>query len=163
MIPNLRQAIAELDPLQPINVTPVQTILDVGLQELRVGVFLAAPLMVLALLLTVSGIYGLLAQSVAQRTHELAVRVTLGAGRQHLLHLVARDGLVLAGIGAGLGVVAAWMVDQTLGAFLFGVPGEEPMALAGSALFMLLITLIASMAPYRRALRIDPSRTLRYE
>lgn len=163
VVSHLRRAVAEADPLQPVQVTSVEEILEVGLQEVRVSVYLAAPLMLLALLLTVSGIYGLLAQSVAQRTHELAVRVTLGAGRNHLLRLVARDGLVLAGMGATAGIAAAWMLDQSLSAFLFGVPGEEPIALAGSGLLMMLITLVACLAPYRRAIRIDPGRTLRYE
>jgi ABC-type antimicrobial peptide transport system permease subunit len=119
--------------------------------------------MLLALLLTVSGVYGLLSQDVTQRTHELAVRVTLGASRTDLLAVVLRDAMVLCAVGALAGMAGAWLVDQTLTAFLFGLPGEEPIALAAAALVMIGVTLLASLPPYRRALRIDPGRTLRYE
>jgi putative ABC transport system permease protein len=141
----------------------VATILTIGAQEVRFGAFMAGVLMVLALLLTLAGIYGLLAQNVAQRAHELAVRVALGAGRSALLRLVAADGLKLSATGAALGIVAALVIDRFLTAFLLGVPGEEPIALGGAALTMMLVTVVAALAPYRRARRIDPGRTLRYE
>jgi putative ABC transport system permease protein len=163
VVAGLRRAIAEADPLQPVDVSTVESILRVAALEVRVGAYLAGPLMLLALLLTISGIYGMLAQSVAQRTHELAVRVTLGARRSDLLRLVSRDALILAGAGAVIGVAFAWSVDQALTAFLLGVPGEEPIALAASALLIIAVTLLVCVAPYRRALRIDPGKTLRYE
>ena len=117
----------------------------------------------MTLLLTISGVYGLLAQNVAQRAHELAVRVTLGASRTDLFAFVVRDGLALSAAGGALGIAGALAVDRSLNAFLLGVPGDQPVVLAGAAAVMMLATVIAALVPYRRAVRIDPGRTLRYE
>jgi putative ABC transport system permease protein len=163
VVRGIRQTVAEGDPLQTVRISAVRDIMSVGAQEVRAGAIMTGPLMLLALLLTVSGLYGLMAQNVAQRTHELAIRVTLGAGRRALLRLVAQDGLTLSAGGAVAGIAGALVIDRFLTVFLFGIPGEEPIALAGAALVMVLVTTVAVLVPYRRALRIDPGRTLRYE
>jgi predicted permease len=159
----VRKAVANADPLQTVQVSAVKDVIAIGAAEVRVGAVMASPLMLLALLLTFSGVYGLLAQNVAHRTRELAVRLTLGAGRGDLFRLVVRDGLAMSAIGAAVGVAGALAVDRFLNAFLLSVPGEQPFALAASALAMMLATVLAALVPYRRALRIDPGRTLRYE
>jgi putative ABC transport system permease protein len=164
VIPDLRRTIAEINPAQTISaVGRIADVLIVGAQETRVGIYLTGPILVLAVLLMISGMYGLLAQSVAQRTHELAVRVALGAGRADLLRFVISQGVRLAAIGAFTGSVGALVLDRALGRFLFGVPAEQPIALAGAALVVVAVTLAASIAPCRRALGIDPGKTLRYE
>jgi predicted permease len=163
VVPAVRKAVASVDPLQTVQVSTVQDVLDIGALESRIGAYVSGPLMLLALLLTVMGIYGLLAQSVSQRTHELAVRLTLGASGRDLLTLVARDGFVLAGVGAVIGAAGGWALDRLLTVFLFAPPSEEILALAGAAGTMMLVTLLASLVPVRRALSIDPGRTLKYE
>jgi ABC-type lipoprotein release transport system permease subunit len=110
-----------------------------------------------------SGIYGLLAQNVTQRTHEVALRVALGADRADVLKLVVLQGLKLTTIGASAGAAGALAVDRLLGSFVLGVPGERPMALATAALLIVVATLAASIVPCLRAMHIDPATTLRYE
>jgi putative ABC transport system permease protein len=164
VVADIRRVVADINPLQTISsIRRINEVLAVGAQEVRVAVYLAAPILLLAVLLTMSGIYGLLAQTVTQRTHELAVRVALGAGRDDLLQLVVMQGLRLAGTGAVAGAVGALLLDRALGSFLFGVPAEQPLALAGAALLVVCVTLAASIVPCRRALHINPGRTLRYE
>ena len=159
----IRKAMAEDNPLQTVRVSSVTDVLAIAAAETRVGAVLVSPFMVLTLLLTISGVYGLLAQNVAQRAHELAVRVTLGASRTDLFAFVVRDGLALSAAGGALGIAGALAVDRSLNAFLLGVPGDQPVVLAGAAAVMMLATVIAALVPYRRAVRIDPGRTLRYE
>jgi predicted permease len=164
VIGEIRRVVADINPLQTISsIRRINEVLAVGAQEVRVAVYLTAPILLLAVLLTMSGIYGLLAQTVTQRAHELAVRVALGAGRDDLLRLVVMQGLRLAGTGAVAGAVGALLLDRALGSFLFGVPAEQPVALAGAALLVVCVTLAASIVPCRRALHINPGQTLRYE
>ena len=161
---DIRRAVTAINPVQTItSVTVVREVLTVGAQEVRVSVYLTAPILVLAVLLAMTGIYGLLAQTVSQRTHELAVRVALGAGRRDLLRLIVMQGVKLAAVGAVAGSAAALALDRALGAFLFGLPSEQLAALLFSALLIIAVTLAASIAPCRRALHIDPGRTLKYE
>jgi predicted permease len=163
VVRSIRQAVAGVDPLQTVQISAVKDVMEVGAAEVRVGAVLASPLTLLALLLTFSSVYGLLAQNVDSRAHDLAVRLTLGARRRDLFGLVIRDGVALSIVGAAIGIAAALIVDRFLTAFLFGVPGEQPIVLAGAALTMVLATVAAALVPYRRAVRIDPGRTLRYE
>ncbi len=164
VIPDLRQALATIDRLQTIqSANSVEEQLGVAAQEIRATIYLAGPVIVLALLLTMSGIYGLLAQSVTQRTHEVAVRVALGAGRIDVLRLVVLQGLRLAGIGAVTGAAGALALDRLLGSFIVGVPGGRPMALVIAVVLIVAATLVASIAPCVRAMHIDPGKTLKYE
>lgn len=161
---DIREVLHDVDRAQTISsASTVEEMLAAGRQEIRLGVYMTAPILLLAMLLTVTGIYGLLAQSVAQRTHELAVRVALGAGPRDLLRLVVAQGLKLAAAGAAVGAAGALLLDRVLGSFLFGVTGEQPVALAGAALLVVVVTIAASIVPCRRAIHIDPSRTLKYE
>ena len=164
VIRDLHRALTTIDPLQTIAFAAVvQDALAAGAAEVRITAYLAGPVILLALALTMSGIYGLLAQSVTQRTHEVALRVALGADRADVLKLVVRQGLKLTMIGAIAGAAGALAVDRLLGSFVLGVPGERPMALATAALLIVVATLAASIVPCLRAMHIDPATTLRYE
>jgi ABC-type antimicrobial peptide transport system permease subunit len=161
---DIRRAIAAMNPAQTVtSFQSVKEIIEVGAQEVRVSVFMVTRILVLATLLAMTGIYGLLAQTVAQRTHEYALRVALGAGRSDLVRLVLTQAMAVAGAGAAVGGVGALMLDRALGSFLFGVPAEQGLALAGSAALILSVTMLASVAPCRRAVHIDPGKTLKYE
>ena len=164
VIPDLHRALAAVEPLRTIAFAAVvRDALAAGAAEVRVTVYLAGPLILLALALTMSGIYGLLAQTVTHRTHEVALRVALGAERRDVLGLIVFQGLKLTTVGAIAGAAGALALDRMLGSFVLGVPGERPVALATATLLIVLATIIASIVPCLRALHIDPASTLRYE
>ena len=164
LVPDIRRAVAAIDRAQTIaSVNVVKDVLVVGAQEVRVGAYFTVPIFALALLLALTGIYGLLAQTVSQRTHELAVRVALGARRRDLLRFVSAQGLALAAVGALCGAAGGWLLDRGLGSFLFGMPAEQGLALTGAGLFVVLLTVVAAFAPCRRALHFDPGKALKYE
>jgi len=116
---------------------------------------------VLALLIGALGVYGVTSFSVARRQREIGIRMALGARRGHLLALVTGQGAALAAIGVGIGVAAALPAMGTLAAVLYGVSPGDPLIYAGVALLLLLVSLLASWLPARRASDLDPSRVLR--
>ncbi len=160
---DMQRALAAIDPLQTVTYAAVvQDALAAGAMEVRFTVYLAGPVILLALALTMSGIYGVLAQTVAQRTHEVALRLALGAERRDVLRLIVLQGLKLTAIGAAAGAAAALAIDRLVGSFVFGVPGERPVALIVATLTIMAATIAASVVPCLRAMRIDPATVLRY-
>jgi len=116
-----------------------------------------------ALLLAAVGVYGLASYTVSQRTSEFGIRMALGAGRSSVLRLVVGRSLLLAGIGAALGLAAALVATRSLRAFLFEVGPVDPIALAGAAILLVAVALAASYLPARGATNIDPVVALRRE
>jgi predicted permease len=117
----------------------------------------------MALLLSVVGLYGVLAYSVAQRTHELGIRIALGAQRRDILRLVLTRGMSLTLIGVGIGITGALMLTRFLSGLLYGVKPNDPVTLVTMSLLLLAITLFATYMPARRAARVDPMTALRFE
>jgi len=115
----------------------------------------------LAMLLACIGIYGVLTYLVTLRRHEFGVRLALGAQRGNLLRLVLAQGLGLAGIGVGIGLVGAVILTRVLETLLFGVSTRDPLTFLGVAILLLVAALIASYVPARRAARLDPVTALR--
>ena len=117
----------------------------------------------IALLMATVGIYGLIAYSVAQRTHEIGVRMALGAGRADVMRMVVRQGLSLAAIGIVLGLSGALALTRLLKAMLFGIGVTDALTFACAALGMTLVVTLATLVPALRATRISPVAALRYE
>ena len=117
----------------------------------------------LALLLAALGLYGVIAYSVAQRTHEIGIRMALGASRRNVVWLVLGQGMRLVGIGIALGVAGGTALSRALSAWLFGLSPFDPIAYATVSLFLVVVALVACYIPARRATKVDPLVALRYE
>jgi predicted permease len=141
----------------------VQQILGQGLWAARMGAALLGLFGGLALILASIGIYGVLAYSVAQRTSEIGLRMALGAQPRQVLGLVLKQGMLLALIGAGVGVLVALPVARMAGSLLYGVSATDPLTYASITLLLMGIALLACYLPAYRATRIDPLKALRVE
>jgi putative ABC transport system permease protein len=158
----IRHAIAAIDPEQAV--ADMKTVAQLetealGPARLRtgfVGVFASV-----ALLLSAIGIYGVFAYAVAQRTHEIGIRTALGARSGHLTWMVVRRGIALIAAGLTLGVLGAVGGTRFLESFLFGVTPADPATLAGAAVLLALVAIVACLVPARRAARIDVMAALR--
>ena len=117
----------------------------------------------LALVLAMVGIYGVISYSVAQRTHELGIRIALGARVQHVLILVMGQAMMLVMLGAVIGLGTAFALTRLLTKFLFDVNASDPMTFLAVALLLALVALVACYIPARRATKVDPLVALRYE
>lgn len=160
----VRREILKLDPEQPIsNVRSMEQVLSDSLMLRRVAMLLLTVFASLALTLATVGIYGLTAYSVSRRTHEIGLRVALGASQSQILRMVVGRGLVTSLIGAAIGVAAAFELTRGLSGMLYGVTATDPPVFAGVPLLLIAVSVLASYVPARKATRIDPLVALRYE
>ncbi len=115
----------------------------------------------LALLLTVSGLYGVISYSTSLRTHEIGLRMALGAGRGEVLRMVILQGLKLTTIGVAIGALGAFGVTRVLASLLYGISPTDPISFGSVALLLLATALVASYLPARHATQVDPLVALR--
>ena len=159
-----RETLHSLDPAQAISrVMPLEDYIGVSLQGRRFSLILISAFAIVALLLSVIGIYGVTAYTVAQRTREIGIRIALGAQRSEVLGLMMRQGSVLILAGIGLGVVASAVLTRFLGSMLFGVTPTDPVTFAVVAVLLVCVAALACWIPARRAMRVDPIVALRHE
>jgi putative ABC transport system permease protein len=160
----IRQLVADLEPALPI--LDQRSMLEQAATSLfpqRIALWVAGSLGVVALLLALLGIYGVTAYGVVQRSREIGIRLALGAQRGNVLGLVLRQGLILAGIGVGIGMLAAFGVTRLLRVLLYGVPATDIVAFGGAAVVLVVAAVLASWVPARRAAAVDPVVALRAE
>jgi predicted permease len=164
LIGAVRAQVQQIDKnLAFTNAQTVQQILGQGLWAARMGAALLGLFGALALILASIGIYGVLAYSVAQRTSEIGLRMALGAQPRQVLGLVLKQGMLLAIIGAVVGIIVALPVARMAGNLLYGVSATDPLTYAGITLLLMAVALLACYLPARRATRIDPLIALRVE
>ncbi len=164
LIGAVRAQVQQIDKnLAFTNAQTVQQILGQGLWAARMGAALLGLFGALALILASIGIYGVLAYSVAQRTSEIGLRMALGAQPRQVLGLVLRQGMLLAVIGAAVGIIVALPVARMAGNLLYGVSATDPLTYVGITLLLMAVALLACYLPARRATRIDPLIALRVE
>jgi len=160
----LRNVVRGLDPSAILSpVTTMEQQLSEQLSPRRFQTSLLGLFSVIALILASVGIYSLMHYSVAQRLHEIAVRVALGAQHRDLMSLLIREGGKLALAGVGIGVFAALGLTRLMSSLLFGIDARDPETFSGVATLLTLVALFACYVPARRATRVDPIVALRYE
>jgi putative ABC transport system permease protein len=164
MAPAVRREILKLDAEQPVSsVRTMQEVLSDSLMLRRATMLMLTVFALLALTLATVGIYGLTAYSVSRRTHEIGLRVALGASRPQILRLVVGRELVTSIIGAAIGVGAAFILTRGLSGMLYGVTATDPLVFVGVPLLLIAVSVVASYVPARKATTIDPLVALRYE
>jgi predicted permease len=160
----VRGQISALNRDQPVfNVRTMEQIVDESMAPRRFSMMLLAIFAVVALVLASIGIYGMMSYSVAQRTREIGLRMTLGAQRSNVLRLVIGHGMKLALAGVVLGLIASLALTRTMKNLLFGVSATDPITFVAIAFLLALVALLACWVPARRATKVDPIVALRYE
>jgi putative ABC transport system permease protein len=164
LIPALRASIWKTSPGQPFySVTTMDRLVSDSLKARRFNVALLGAFAGLALMLALTGVYGVMSFVMRQRTHEIGVRVALGAKARDIATLVLKHGFRLAIIGTVIGALAAFALTRLMSALLFGVTATDPATFAAVAVLIPVIALIACYIPARRAMKVDPLVALRYE
>jgi putative ABC transport system permease protein len=160
----VREQVRSLD--QDVPVTHVQTMQQVfsaSVAQARFSMLVVGLFAALALILSAIGIYGVMAYSVSRRTHEIGLRMALGARQGQVLQLVLKQGMGLALAGIAIGLFGSFVLTRLLATLLFGVGAKDPFTFIAVAVLLLVVALVACYLPARRATKVDPLVTLRYE
>ncbi len=162
MLPLVKTAIREVRPNQTFAKTAtMDQLVSESLRQRRFNLVLLVSFAVLALVLAGIGVYGSINYSTRQRTHEIGLRMALGAQPRDVLRMVVGHGLVLALLGIGIGLIASFALTRLMKGLLFGISATDPITFAGISLLLILIGLLASWIPARRATKVDPLVALR--
>ncbi len=160
----VREQVQALDPTLPVSGAQTLTeTVSASLAQRRFSMEMVGLFALTALLLAGLGIYGVISYLVSERTHEIGIRLALGAQRRNILHIVLRQGLGLAIAGAVVGLVCALIVSHLMASVLYGVRPTDPLTFAGVALIFVGVAMLACYLPARRAMKVDPMVALRCE
>jgi predicted permease len=164
LVPSLRNAVWSIDKNVPItDLQPMTAVVAQSISQSRSTMLMLTAFAAIGLVLGVIGIYGVISYSVSQRTHEIGVRMALGAKSGDVLKLVLGQGLRLTAIGAAVGLFGAFALTRWMSSLLFGVSASDPMTFTVVTVSLILVALLASYVPARRAAKLSPMHALRYE
>jgi predicted permease len=159
-----RVAVQSVDPELPVfGAATLSDVVSESLSQRRFSMEMVLLFALTALLLAGLGIYGTISYLVSERTHEIGIRLALGAKRSEIMRMILRQGLALAVAGAALGLVGALIVSHLMAGLLFGVSPTDPLTFVAVTLVLTVVALAASYIPAMRAMRVDPLVALRYE
>jgi len=160
----VRSEVQTLDKNQPIySIRTLSSVLSESVATPRFRTFLLGVFAAIALILAVVGIYGVMSYSVSQRTHEIGIRMALGAQTGDVLKLVVRHGMALTLTGIAIGLATSFALTWLMSVLLFGVSATDPLTFAVIAIVLTVVALAACFVPARRAAKVDPMVALRYE
>jgi putative ABC transport system permease protein len=164
MVKAIRAVVRSLDPGVPVtNVRGMQEIAMRDVSQPKVHAWVMGAFASVALILAALGIYGVMSYTVAQRSHELGIRMALGAQPHDLLRMTLRYGLAIACAGLALGLAGALALTRVMQSVLYNVKAADPLTYAGASVLLLTVALLATYIPARRAARVDPVVALRCE
>ena len=164
LIPPARAALKAFDPNQIVwRTQTLNQLLSTSVAPRRFNMLLLGIFAAVALVLAAVGLYGVMSYSVSWRTHEIGIRMALGAKRADVLRLVVRQGMTMALIGLGIGLVGAFSLSRVLRGLLYGVSSTDPFTFAAVSVVLIVVALLACLIPARRATRVDPLVALRTE
>jgi putative ABC transport system permease protein len=163
-IPSITSSLRNVDADIPLlNIRTMDDWVSTSVSPQRFAMLLLASFAGVALLLAVVGIYSVTSYSVSRRTHEIGIRVALGASRADVLALVLRQGLVLALTGSAIGIAGALLLSRLMSSQLYGVSPTDPITFVAVSVLLTLVALAACYFPARRAMQVDPVVALKYE
>jgi len=160
---NLEKRIQNVDPEQPVAVRTLQEIVKESVFPVQIVMIFLSVFAGVALLIATTGLYGVIAYSVGQRTHEIGLRMALGADRRRLLVMLLRQGMFPVAIALMLGITVAFALTRVLRAFLFQTSATDALTFVGIFVLLTSVSLLACYLPARRALKVDPMVALRHE
>jgi putative ABC transport system permease protein len=161
---SIRAVVREIDPQQAIaKLRPMKAVVSSSIAQPRFRTLLLAMFGALAVVLAAIGLYGVLAYIVSQRTHEIGIRVALGAQMREVFSRIVRQGMTLAVAGVALGLLASLALTRVLSSMLFQVKPTDPITFGSVALLLIVVAFLACWIPARRAMKVDPMEALRYE
>jgi putative ABC transport system permease protein len=164
MTSGVRRAMQDIDEALPLyNIKPVNEVISESVAPRRFNMVLLSIFAGLALVLAAVGLYGVISYSVSQRTREIGIRMALGASHKSVLRLVVGQGMILALIGVGIGVIASFFLTKFMATLLFGVSATDPLTFVAISVLLTGVSIVASVIPARRAMKVDPMVALRYE
>jgi putative ABC transport system permease protein len=161
---SVRKTVAEIDKQSPVfGMTTVRNVVLNSTTGERFYTQLLGSFSIVALLLAAIGIYGVISYSVVERSHEIGVRMALGAQSGQVLRLMLKEGVTLSALGVAIGVAASFATTPLISVFLYGVKPYDPLTWSLVSVFLMAVTLVATYVPGRRAARVDPMVALRHE
>ena len=164
MAETIKKTVAEIDPDEPVmHIMSMTDVLSESIGDWRFFMEIFGIFAGVAVMLAVVGIYGVMSYSVNERTHEIGVRMALGAQRRDVLGMVTKLGLKLTCVGVGIGMLLAFGLTRVISSLLYGVKPSDPVTYAAVAVGLAAVAMLACYIPARRAIKVDPMVALRYE